>query len=143
MAESFFPAPNACSYSESSPDASPGASSCSCACRCWMPLGLLSVAFVIMVLFQVVQIVQDRENLKALAVQQAESLANIEKVRVQFGQLATGVARLAAQGNKNAQRVVDELRAAGVNGLEAAAKEPAPTPQEQPATDQPAAPTSN
>ena len=75
-------------------------------------LGLLTL--VIWFGFQASQLLQERDNLKTLAANQATLYANAQKMRGQMDAIAAGTARLARAGNPNARQIVDALKARGI-----------------------------
>jgi hypothetical protein len=90
----------------------------------FLPLLLLTLAFVAWLGFQAFQQVAERRQLAPL-------LANLEqqeqaaiKLRSSLDAVATATAKLAADGNANAKTIVDELRKRGVTINPSAVKAP-------------------
>ncbi len=75
-------------------------------------LGLLTL--VIWFGFQTSQLLRERDNLNTLSANQQAIYGNAQKLRMQLDALAAGTARLAQQGNQNAQQVVTALSAKGI-----------------------------
>lgn len=75
-------------------------------------LGLLTL--VLWFGFQTSQLLKERDNLDALSANQQAIYGNAQKLRAQLDALAAGTARLAQQGNPNAQQVVNALNAKGI-----------------------------
>jgi hypothetical protein len=75
-------------------------------------LGLLTL--VLWFGFQTSQLTKERDNLNTLRSNQQVMHDNAQKLRTQLDVLAAGTARLAQQGNPNAQQLVNALRAQGI-----------------------------
>jgi hypothetical protein len=80
----------------------------------FVPLLVLILAVVTWLGFQATQLVIERKNLTALTAGQEAVFQNAQKMRQQLDAIAGGTARLAAQGNPNAQAIVEALRARGI-----------------------------
>ncbi len=80
----------------------------------FVPLVLVVVALLIMTGFQTIQLTRERELLRARIELQEEPMKESQNVRQQLESVARSTAELARRGNVNAQRIVDELRKAGV-----------------------------
>ena len=80
----------------------------------FVPLLVLILAVVTWLGFQATQLVIERKNLTALTAGQEAVFQNAQKMRQQLDAIAGGTARLAAQGNPNAQTIVEALRARGI-----------------------------
>jgi len=92
-----------------------------------VPLALLAFAFVLMLLFQMVQLVRQSQSLAAFATNQESALQEASRVRQAADALAGDIVQLAQQGNPNAKQVVDEMARQNVN-LHPATAPPAPPP---------------
>lgn len=75
-------------------------------------LGLLTL--VVWFAFQTSQLAKERENLTTLGANQEAIYTNAQKMRTQLDTLAASTAKLARQGNPNAQQVVEALKAKGI-----------------------------
>jgi hypothetical protein len=69
----------------------------------------------LLVVFQTVEIIHNRDTLTELRAQQEAPLQEAAKVRRQFEMLAAGIAELAASGNNGARAIVEEMRREGVS----------------------------
>ena len=78
------------------------------------PVLLLALSLVAMTGFQTWQLVQQQGNLETVRANQETAVQESQRVRAQLQSLTRGTADLAAAGNPNAQRVVDELARQGV-----------------------------
>ena len=76
--------------------------------------------------FQTVQLVRDRVHLTELKTSQETALQEASKIKTQIEAITADTAKLAANGNPGAQRIVAELRKRGFKvGIEA---KPSPPP---------------
>ena len=74
----------------------------------------IAAAFLILLIFQTVTLVSDRMALtNALAVQE-NNLQQSVKARQQIDAIATGIAKLAEEGDASAKAIIDDLRRQGV-----------------------------
>ena len=80
----------------------------------FVPLGLLTLALLIWVGFQAVQLTVERQRLAAILASQDGLVLNSQKLRASLDSLATETAKLADQGNPNARLLDDQLRQRGV-----------------------------
>lgn len=80
----------------------------------FLPILLGLVTLFIWFGFQASQLLKERDNINTLSANQQAIHDNAQKLRVQLDALAAGTARLAQQGNPNAQQVVNALRAQGI-----------------------------
>ena len=80
----------------------------------FLPIMLGLLTLVVWFAFQTNQLIKERDNLNALSTNQQTIYGNAQKLRTQLDALAAGTARLAQQGNPNAQQVVNALRAKGI-----------------------------
>ena len=83
--------------------------------RLQLPLALLVVAVFLMVAFQTIQLIRERDNLTAVRAQQEPTIQEATKVRQQLEAIAGATAKLADSGNANAKLVVEELRRQNIN----------------------------
>ncbi len=80
----------------------------------FLPMLLLSLAFVAWLGFQALQQWTDREQVaQALAGLEAPE-QNATKLRASLDAVATQTSRMASEGNPNARLIVDELRKRGI-----------------------------
>lgn len=97
-----------------------------------LPVGLLALVVFISIAFQTTQVFRDRSMLHQIKAQQDKPLEEARRVNVQLTALAQGTLKLAQQGDKNAQGIIDRLKKAGVNieppKADAAATAPAAPP---------------
>lgn len=82
------------------------------------PNGNLALTLVVFswcawMVFQTVQLVRERNHLTQLKASQETALQEASKVRAQIDAITADTAKLAAEGNPGAQRVVAELRRRG------------------------------
>ena len=94
------------------------------------PNGNLALTLVVFswcawMVFQTVQLVRERNHLTQLKVSQETALQEATKVRAQIDAITADTAKLAAEGNAGAQRIVAELRRRGFKVI-IDAKAPAP-----------------
>lgn len=78
------------------------------------PVLLLAVALIALLLFQMTQLVRERTNLAQSKANQEQPVEESRALRAQLDGIAADTARLAEQGNANAQRVVEQLRQRGI-----------------------------
>ena len=102
-----------------------------------LPVLLLSVSLVGFFLFQTSVLIGDHRSLVITRGQQDKPLEQAEKLKAQLTGLASGTLKLAQQGDKNAQNIIDQLKKAGVNVLDQPA--PAATGSSTPKASAPAA----
>lgn len=93
-----------------------------------VPLAILALAFCLMLLFQMVQLVRQSQSLAANATNQESALQEASRLRQAADALAGDIAQLAQQGNPNAKQVVDEMARQNVNLHPPAAAAPAAPP---------------
>ena len=82
------------------------------------PNGNLALTLVVFswcawMVFQTVQLVRERNHLTQLKANQETALQEATKVRAQIDAITADTAKLAAEGNTGAQRIVAELRKRG------------------------------
>lgn len=82
------------------------------------PNGNLALTLVVFswcawMVFQTVQLVRERNHLTQLKASQETALQEATKVRAQIDAITADTAKLAAEGNAGAQRIVAELRKRG------------------------------
>ncbi len=94
------------------------------------PNGNLALTLVVFswcawMVFQTVQLVRERNHLTQLKANQETALQESTKVRAQIDAITADTAKLAAEGNPGAQRIVAELKKRGFKvGAEAKASAP-------------------
>lgn len=87
----------------------------------FLPLLLISVAFVAWTAFQSAQLVMEQQQLAKARSGLEPQEAGATKLRASLDAVASATARLAETGNPNARVIVDELRKRGVTINPAAA----------------------
>ena len=80
-----------------------------------VPLALLALAFCLMLLFQMVQLVRQSQSLAAVAANQENPVQEAARLRQAADALVNDIVQLAQQGNANAKQVVDEMARQNVN----------------------------
>lgn len=78
------------------------------------PVLLLALSLLAMAGFQTWQLLQQQGNLQTVRANQETAVEESRRIRAQLQSLTQGTADLAAAGNQNAQRIVDELARQGV-----------------------------
>ena len=78
------------------------------------PVFLLALSLLAMAGYQTWQLFQQQANLQTVRANQEPAVDESQRIRAQLQSLTTGTADLAAAGNQNAQRIVDELSRQGV-----------------------------
>ena len=81
----------------------------------FLPVLLVILVLLAIVGTQVYERLGQRETLSTLVADQQEPLEESRRMRDQFEGLVSGVSRLAAQDNANAQRIQADLQRVGVN----------------------------
>ena len=79
-----------------------------------MPVLILSMTLVLMTAFQARQLQMDRANLRDAFAKQDQQLQQAQQVTAQFQAIAIDTAKLAADGDQTAQKVVDDLKKIGI-----------------------------
>jgi len=94
------------------------------------PLSLLAFVIFLMMAFQTSQILRDRDALHIAKDQQNKPLEESQKLQTQLDALAVGTQKLAGQGDKNAQAIIDRMKQLGivVNMPKSDASAPTPAP---------------
>ena len=80
----------------------------------FVPLLLVVLALLLMTGFQTIQLSREHELLNSRLQFQTGPLEESRKIREQLQAVATSTARLADNGNENAQRIIDQLQKAGI-----------------------------
>src|SRR3972149_5615098 len=78
-----------------------------------LALTLVVFSWCAWMVFQTVQLVRERNHLTQLKTSQETALQEATKVRAQIDAITADTAKLAAEGNPGAQRIVAELRKRG------------------------------
>jgi F0F1-type ATP synthase membrane subunit b/b' len=78
------------------------------------PVLLLALALLILLGFQTLQLLTEGATLRETKANQEKPLENALAARAQLEGLAADTARLAEQGNANAERMIEQLRKRGV-----------------------------
>jgi hypothetical protein len=90
----------------------------------FIPLLLLAIAFVVFASFQTMQMVTTRNQLSQAQANLEPQIQQANKVRASLDAVAIATAKLAAEGNGNAQVVVEQLRKHGITINAAGAAKP-------------------
>lgn len=80
----------------------------------FVPMALVVVTLVLLMLFQSLQLIRDRELLRTRFNAQQAPLEEVQKVSQQLQAIAKSTYTLSASGNENAALVVDRLKQAGI-----------------------------
>jgi hypothetical protein len=110
-------------------------------CQILGAVALVSFVLVLMMAFQTVQIVRDREFLNQAKSQQDKPLEDSRKVQAQVTALAMGAKKLADGGDKNAAAIIDRLQQIGITVGGPPPAAPGVAGAAPPAATPPAAPT--
>lgn len=79
-----------------------------------VPMAMMAFTLTLLFSFQMTQIMRDREALHMTIQQQDAPLQEAQKLNAQFGGLVVGTRKLADQGSKGAQALVEQLKQIGV-----------------------------
>ena len=79
-----------------------------------LPVSLLGFVLFIMLAFQASQILRERDALHEAKTQQDKPVEESQKVQAQLDALAVGTKKLADQGDKNAQTIIDRMKQIGI-----------------------------
>jgi len=90
----------------------------------FLPVLLLAIALIAWLGFQAVEQARDKEQLGALRKVLEPQEAAAQKVRASLEAVATGTAKLAADGDASARAVIEELRKRGITVNAAGASRP-------------------
>jgi len=80
-----------------------------------LPVALLALAFFLMLLFQMVELVRQSRSILQTGAGQQNALQEATKLRQAIDGLVSDLDQLARQGNANAQQVIDELARQNIN----------------------------
>jgi hypothetical protein len=78
------------------------------------PLSVMAVALFLFFAFQMAQVLRDHDGLIAARAQQEKGVEDSQKIQAQLVALVVGTQKLAGEGNENAKKIVDRLKAVGV-----------------------------
>lgn len=78
------------------------------------PVSLLAFVVFIMMAFQTMQILRDREALHNAKLQQEKPIEEAQRVQAQLNALAGGTLQLAQKGDKDAQAIIDRMKQLGI-----------------------------
>lgn len=95
-------------------------------CRPFVPLLLLAVGFFCWTGFQTLQLAEAHSALKVLLAGQQVPVTQAYKLRASLDRIAAATARLAANGDADAQSIVKALKQRGVTIKPGAASTPPP-----------------
>ncbi len=97
-----------------------------------VPVLVMAFTLALLFAFQMTQIMRDRTALQQTIERQEEPLRNAQKLTKQFGGLVVGTRKLAAEGSKGAQILVERLKQVGIimpaEGEGEGSASPAPVP---------------
>ena len=79
-----------------------------------LPIALIGLVVFISLAFQATQVFRDRGMLHQMKSQQDKPLEDTRRLQAQLTALAQGTLKLAQEGDKNAQAIIDRLKKAGV-----------------------------
>ncbi len=79
------------------------------------PMALVAFVVFLGTTFQTVQVFRDRAVLHQAKTQQDKPLEDSRKVQAQLEALAVGTLKLADQGDKNAQAIIERLKQLGIS----------------------------
>lgn len=80
----------------------------------FVPMCLLAVAWTLWAVFQMVMLLQEGSNLKALKANQEPTVQQAMKLRAQLDSIAAKTAELATKGNAGANTIVVALKQRGI-----------------------------
>jgi hypothetical protein len=80
----------------------------------YIPLAIMILSFVLMTVFQITSLKQERNNLNDIKQNQQAAYVQATKMRAQMDSIASKTAELAKRGNNNAMTLVSELKAKGI-----------------------------
>ena len=80
----------------------------------FVPMALVVLTLVLMMVFQSLQLIRDRDLLRTRYQAQQAPLEEVQKVGNQLQAIAQSTYKLSASGNKNAALVIDRLSQAGI-----------------------------
>jgi hypothetical protein len=78
------------------------------------PLSAIAFTIFLFFAFQMTQVLHDRDFLIASKGQQEKAVEDSQRLQAQLVALIVGTQKLAAEGDKNAQNVVEKLKSIGV-----------------------------
>ena len=79
-----------------------------------IPVSILSFTLLFLFLFQISQIMNDRDSLNQTLGRMEQPFAQSQNVNKQFGGLVAGSQKLAQEGNKSVQEIVAQLKKMGI-----------------------------
>src|ERR1700722_15648666 len=92
-----------------------------------LPLALVSFTLFLLLAFQTMQSLRDRDTLHQAKTQQDKPFEEVQKLQSQLSALALGTKKLADGGDKGAEGIIAQLKQAGiVVGEPTAAAKPMP-----------------
>lgn len=80
----------------------------------FVPVLLLALALSVWFAFQTAQLVREQQQLDLMTTSLLPQEQASTQLRASLDQVATATAKLAAQGNANAQAIVEQLRSRGI-----------------------------
>ncbi|MDP9127136.1 MAG: hypothetical protein M3N08_02590 [Pseudomonadota bacterium] len=79
-----------------------------------LPLSLVALVVFLGTAFQTTQVFRDRTTLHQVKAQQDKPLEDTRRLQAQLDALAVGTLKLADQGDKNAQAIIERLKKLGI-----------------------------
>lgn len=79
-----------------------------------IPISMMAFTMALLFAFQMTQILRDRDALHQTIARQEGPIQESQKINNQFGGLVIGTQKLAGEGNKSAQFLVERLKQVGV-----------------------------
>jgi len=80
-----------------------------------LPMTITATALFLLVLFQTIQLIRERDTLGELRTAQEPTVQESVKLRTQLETLAGKTAQLANDGNASAKSIVEQMRRQGIN----------------------------
>ena len=80
----------------------------------WLPLALLTAAFLVLTGYQTFQLVRERGKLRTVRANQEAPFQQAQRVRAQLDSIARSTLELAKQGNSGAAVIVEQLARRGI-----------------------------
>jgi len=77
-------------------------------------LTLITIVFFLMLAFQSFQLIRDRTTLVAVLAQQEPGMQQSLKLRQQLNGVASGITKLADDGDADARAIIDDMRRQGI-----------------------------
>ena len=114
-----------------------------------LPTSLLSLAVLLLLAFQTMHVIRDRDGMNIAKGQQEQAFQDSQRLQMQLDALLKGTQKLTDEGNKNTKVITERLKSIGIQvnlnpdqaqAANAVAPAPIPAVMEPPATDAPVKP---